>query len=379
MVRRPRRGRQTAAVTVLTLVLGMAPGPAAAGSVVADLTEGTILESAGAAERVAPHRAAGLLLAAVVRDAVAAGALGFTTTVRVLPVPGDGGPSLAAVSELAVGELLQLLLLTGSRTAAKSLAAAVGPGITRARERVQHAAARLELDGTALADDWPGETTVGPAPPRRGASTAHDLARLALAVLADAELRRRIALDGVPIANGALIVRATAPLIHTGEAPVFPEVRPTPVAPVRPTTATPLAPSRIVLAAHDGLELLIVATGPAAEREVWGVAERALARYERVALVRAGQPVGAEIAVAGGLVPSMSAVAAESLGITLPRGVRVPLTLSLQLPTTVEAPVEVRQSLGELVVERSGRVFAVVPLVAPRAIAPGRWLDTARN
>ena len=51
----------------------------------------------------------------------------------------------------------------------------------------------------------------------------------------------------------------------------------------------------------------------------------------------------------------------------------------LQLPSEIEAPVEVNQPLGELVVEQEGRVLAVVPLVAPQAIAPSGWLDTAQR
>jgi len=85
------------------------------------------------------------------------------------------------------------------------------------------------------------------------------------------------------------------------------------------------------------------------------------------------------VRVRGGIIPSFNAIAAEPWALTTQQGAANGLAFHLQLPSQVDAPVEVHQSIGELVVERDGRVVAVVPLVAPQAIAPSGWLDTARR
>jgi D-alanyl-D-alanine carboxypeptidase len=348
------------------MVLGSV-SPAVAGRVVFDVTERQVLEAADADAPIAPGRVADLLLVVALRERLAAGDLALDDRVTVLPVAGDRGPHVAA-HELEIGELLQLLLLTDSRTAAKTLAWAVGPSIARTLARMQQIAAKLALTHTEVAEDWPfGAATAAPAATRRrGATTTRELGQLALLVVSDPELRRRLTLDGVPISNGGLIVRATAPLVALQEQGFAP---PTP----------PSGDVRIALAERDNLTLLAVTTGPHADEELASALERGFERYHRFELVREGQPVGPTVRVRGGLIPSFNAIAAETWALTARQGAASGLAFRLQLPSQVDAPVEVHQPLGELVVESEGKVVAVVPLVAPQAIAPTGWLDTARR
>jgi len=356
-------------LALAAIVLGSV-SPAVAGRVVLDVVDRQVLEATDADAVIGPGRVADLLLVVALRDRLTAGDLKLTDRVTLLPVAGDRGPHLSA-HDLEVGELLQLLLVTDSRTAAKTLAWAVGPSIGRALARMQQVSTQLGLTHTVVAEDWPfGAGTTAGISGRRGATTARDLGRLALVIVSDAELRRRLALDGVPISNGGLIVRATSPLITLhDEAPV-----------TTPATGT-VIPSdvRISLAEHDGLTLLAVTTGPRAHEDLTAAFERGFQRYRRVELVREGQPVGPTVHVRGGIIPSFNAVAAEPWALTTNQGSPHGLAFHLQLPSQIEAPVEVHQPVGELVVERDGRVVAVVPLVAPQAIAPSGWLDTARQ
>jgi D-alanyl-D-alanine carboxypeptidase len=137
--------------------------------------------------------------------------------------------------------------------------------------------------------------------------------------------------------------------------------------------------ARIALAERQNLALLAVTTGPRADEELTATFERGFHRYRRVELVREGQAVGPSVRVRGGIIPSFNAVAAEPWAVTTPERSPASFAFRLQLPGEIDAPVEVHQPLGELVVERDGRVLAVVPLVAPQAIAPSGWLDTARR
>ena len=351
--------------------------PACAGSALVDLTDSEILEAHDANAPLVPGRPLDLLLVEVVRERVAAGALSLATAIPVLALPNDPGPSLAGHERLPVGELLQLLLLADSRAAARSLAAAAGPGEERARARMRRVAARLDLHATVLPDDWPSP----PRPPSSaaraasaGRTTTADLARLATAVVRDHEIRRRLALDGVPIADGGVIVRATAPLIAVNppRAPVT--AHGTPHVAAR-TEAQPA----IAVGSRGDLAMLAVTTGAAAEREAWDVVERGLARYERIPVVRAGQRIGHDVHVRGGSSPSFGAVAAEAFAVTARRNSRLSVGLMLQLPAAVEAPVAANQPVGELVVELGGRIVGAVPLVTPGAIARGRWLGRGRR
>ncbi len=362
--------RRRAALALAAIVLGSV-SPAIAGRVVLDVVDRQVLEATDADTVIGPGRVADLLLVVAVRDRLAAGDLTLTDRITVLPVAGDRGPHLSA-HDLEIGELLQLLLVTDSRTAAKTLAWAVGPSIGRALARMQHVSSQLGLTHTVVAEDWPfgpGPTATG-APGRRGATTARDLGRLAMVIANDPELRRRLALDGVPISNGGLIVRATSPLIGLHDEAPAP-------APAAGTMTSPDV--RISLAERDNLTLLAVTTGPRADEELIAAFERGFQRYRRVELVREGQAVGPTVHVRGGIIPSFNAVAAEPWALTTNQGSPRGLAFHLQLPSQIEAPVEVRQPVGELVVERDGRVVAVVPLVAPQAIAPSGWLDTARQ
>lgn len=336
-----------------------------AGHVLFDVTERRVLDAADADSLIAPGRAADLLLVAVLRERLATGEMSLTDRVTVLPADGDRGPKLSPHDPVEIGDLLQLLLLSDSRTAAKTLAWAAGPSIGRCLTRLQQVVNRLELSHTSVAEDWPfGIGSTSTASAKRGSTTARELGRLALAVVGDPELRRRLALDGVPISNGGLIARATDPLIV--------------VAPERSGAEKPTG-LLIAFVEQDGLELLAVTTGPRAREELTATLERGFSRYRRVEVVREGQQVGPTVHVRGGIIPTFNAVAAEGWSLTTSRTGASGVTFRLQLPSEVAAPVEVHQPLGELVVEQAGKLLTVVPLVAPQAIAPSGWLDTARR
>lgn len=355
-------------VASLAAVLLAAPS-AHAGHALVDVLDGTTLEATEPRSAVAADRALDLLLVEVVRERIATGTLRFGTIVPMTVVGDDAAAAHAAHGRLAVGELLQLVLLNRSRSALSSLATAVGPGLEQARLRLRRAATRLGLRDTTVPDHWPADAGGSAA-----RTTVGDLAKLVGAVVQDIELRRRLTLDGSPIADGALIVRATDPLIACSP----PAEIPRPVA-GRPAALRADPPAALALQSRDGLDLLAVASGDDASAAVWRALEDGFQRYRHVELVHAGAPIGAEIEVKGGATERFTAIAAQAFALTVPR--RGPFSLSawLQLPERIEAPVEANQSVGELVFAQGGTIVGAVPLVAPAAIAPSGWIDTARR
>jgi hypothetical protein len=341
-----------------------------AGQALVDVLDGATLEATEPHSVVMPDRALDLLLVEVVRERIAAGVLRFGTIVPVTVVAEDIAPAHAAHGRLAVGELLQLVLLNRSRSAVASLATAVGPGWDRARLRLRHAALGLALSETTVPEHWPGEIS-GPG----ARTTVGDLARLAGAIVQDGELRRRLALDGSPIADGALIVRATDPLI----ACTPPTGTPAPTAARRPASLGADPRPAIAMVSRNGLDLLAVATGDDATATVWQVLEQGFTHYRHVEVVQVGAPVGAQVEVKGGTIGRFTAIAAQPFALTVPRSGRFTLSAWLQLPVRIEAPVAANQPVGELVFAQDGKIVAAVPLVAPAAIAPNGWIDTARR
>jgi D-alanyl-D-alanine carboxypeptidase len=338
------------------LVCALAWSPTcSAAQVVGDVADGTILQATDGDTPIASALAASLLLVLVVHEHLDAGTLSAESVVPIVPAPRGPAPGFGDGAELSVDELLHLLILTGNPSAAQSLAAAVGPGVATARFHMMTTAVRLGMTATSAAARPEGETLRADAPLR---TSARDLTRLGLAVAGRVDLRRRLELDGVPIADGRVIVRATAPLITVadGSPPRSP------------------GPQALVLGRADELELLAVGTGVRAHTTATQALEASLVRYERRSIVRAGQEVGPLVYVRGGIIPRFTAVAVEPFALTTARDAPLALTARLQLPAQIDAPVEVHQTVGELVVELDGTIVAVIPLAAPRAIAPRRWL-----
>lgn len=329
------------------------PALALGGTVVADVADGTLLRQVDGASHLETRLAASLLLVHVIDQAFQAGALRPATVVAVVQGPGTDRP-LPETTHLTADELLLLLLLTGDRTAAHSLALSVEQSIGAMRTRMLAAASRLGLTATSE-PPTPDEALAVDGALR---TSGRDLAQLGLALTQTPDIRARLDLDGAPIANGQFIVRATNPLIARGR---------------RKGSAR----AALTLERRNDLELLAVATGADAYTTAWETLSNALDRYERQVIVHSGQEVGPPVHVRGGIIPRFTAVAAERFAITARRDAAPRVATRLQLPTHVDAPVDVSQTVGELVIEQQGEVVAVVPLVAPRTIAPRRWLGAS--
>jgi hypothetical protein len=348
-------GRQAAAGVVIAAVLTAWAPLAQAASLVIDRGDGRVLTSYAPSRTVDARHAHDLLLA------VAVGRL-----LRTNALAGDATPTLPRTSvvgpPLTVDELYQLFLLTRDGDARRGLVAAV--------EATAHGLAYLERLAAAfhIGDVAPLTRAAAdarePARPT-GAVALREVARLAFVLVSDADTRRRLALDGAPIADGAIIVRASSPLVA---------VAPPHAADEASTDEDTVA---ALLGERGGLTLLAVAAGPTASAEAFDRLQHGLATYRRLVVVRAGERAVPPVAVRGGAAGHVAAIAAADLALTRNRTSSPPLVVSIQLPDSVEAPVAARQHLGDLVVEERGRIIAVVPLLAARAIAPAGWLDTA--
>src|SRR2546425_8566836 len=120
-------------------------------------------------------------------------------------------------------------------------------------------------------------------------------------------------------------------------------------------------------ATRSDLDLIAVVLGLPTKQESFGVAARLLnehfATYRVVRPARRGAPVG-QVAVAGGSQESVQAVALADLRLLLKRGEDKGVVVEAHIPHQLQAPVKLRQPLGDIVVRRGEEELGRVAVAA---------------
>jgi D-alanyl-D-alanine carboxypeptidase (penicillin-binding protein 5/6) len=273
-----------------------------------------------------------------------------------LPVESQIG--LRTGERMRVRDLLRALMLESANDAAVTLAVRTAGDRAGFVAAMNARARALGLRDTRFANpiglDDPGNF-----------SSAHDLARLALAVRAVPFLRRTVDLPGARLRSGARprYVRNRNRLVRA--VPVVDGVK---------TGHTSGAGYVLVgSATRDGVTLVSVVLGEPSEEardaDTLALLRHGLGRYRRAAAVRRGQVLASvEASVGEGLVELAAARTAHRV---VRRGERLAVELR-GVPDEVEGPLARGARVGSAVVRQRGRVVARVPLRATRALpAPG--------
>jgi D-alanyl-D-alanine carboxypeptidase (penicillin-binding protein 5/6) len=108
----------------------------------------------------------------------------------------------------------------------------------------------------------------------------------------------------------------------------------------------------------------------AAELLEWG-----FAHYERIEIIRKGEPVNLPVRVLNGAVSQVTPVAGQTLSLLRRRDDERDLQLRYQLPVTVRAPLKRHQAIGEVIVEEKGQLVAVIPILSPTGVAATSMLS----
>lgn len=130
-------------------------------------------------------------------------------------------------------------------------------------------------------------------------------------------------------------------------------------------------------ASRDGLNLLAVVLGAPTKKGCFDEAAKLLSRgfaaYRAVQPVKAGQPVGAQIAVSGGTERFFTGEAAKDLRLVLPRQEVARLKVEVKAPAQVDAPVAKGQVVGEIVAVLGDKEVSRIDVLAPIAIERTAW------
>lgn len=277
------------------------------------------------------------------------------TAVRYAAAPAESVVGLQAGERMTTADLLRALLLASANDAAATIAVNVG-GSTKGFVRLMNdRARRAGLTRTHYANP------VGLDDPRN-ASTARDLAKLALLVRRSAFARAVMDRPRAVLRSGARVRTVVNRNTLVAAVPWINGVK----------TGHTAAAGWCLIAAgrRDGVELIAVVLGTPSEAarnaDALALLGWGFTRYRRVTAARAGATLARlPIRDRGGTVR-----------VTTPRTVRVVVrrgevtrTRVSGLPADIAGPVEAGKRLGTLIVTRRGRVVERAPLVTATAVA----------
>jgi len=276
--------------------------------------------------------------------------------------------SLRADRAYVLSDLLKAMLLASSSEAAVAVAEAIAGGVPACLELMNERAQRLGMTAThfaSISGDSPGDT---------GTTTVRDLARLAHALVQYPAVIEWSSLNGLPFDQGGTLLRNVNQLI--GMVPGVDGLQ------VSSTTTGHSTSSNIVASAQRGaLRLVAVVAGAptsaarykaAAELLEWGFAS-----YERLEIVRKGEPLNFAIDVRHGSLPDVTPVAGRTFSLLRRRDEEHDLQLRYQLPTVLTAPLKHHQPIGEILIEEKGQLIGVVPVLNPTTVRSSGILATA--
>ena len=129
-------------------------------------------------------------------------------------------------------------------------------------------------------------------------------------------------------------------------------------------------------AVKNGMRLIAVVLGAGASQtrfnEARAMLDYGFAGYKRVALLRSGEQLGQSVRVRLGMADQVDAAVGTGLSMLLKLGQEIQLSIEVELPEEVEAPVRAGDVLGVIRVKLGERVIAKAPAVAAEDVGmPG--------
>ncbi|MBI3147923.1 MAG: D-alanyl-D-alanine carboxypeptidase [Betaproteobacteria bacterium] len=340
-----------------------APMIAAQSYLLIDLTSGQTLVSVNAEERRDPASLTKLMTAylafAAIRDQHIAPSQMVKVSERAWRAEGSR-MFIEPARAVSVGELLRGMIVQSGNDASIALAELVGGSEETFAQMMNREAERLGLKQTRYAN------ATGFSHPEHY-STASDLARLAAAIIRDfAEFYPLYSLREYRYGNVSQYNRNR--LLWSD-----------PSVDGMKTGFTEKAGYNLISSAkRDSRRLLAVVLGAGSEKLRASESQKLLnfgfQFFEATRLYERNQTV-ARLEVWKGATREVKAGFAGDVFLTLPRGTREQLKVTLEKTQPLLAPITVGQRLGTVKVALDGRPFAEFPLLALEEVALGSWLS----
>ena len=261
---------------------------------------------------------------------------------------------------LPLRELLKAMLIASANDASAAVAEAVAGSADEMIDRMNERAKELGMTGTKY-------TTVNGLPPKRGkafdVSTAHDLGILARELIKHPAILEVTSQNEVSFRTDKVRLHNTNHLV--GRTPGVDGLK---------TGYVRLAGFNLIATAkRDDMRLIAIVLGCPTLRSRFRMAEDVLewgyANYSRFELVKAGEPLAIDVRVQNGSASSVRPVAGRGSAFLIRKGEEKEIEVSFQVPASIAAPIVANQPLGEIIVREGQQIVAVIPAVAPTAIA----------
>ena len=339
---------------------------------VMDADSGTVLAEHDAHKRWPPASMAKMMTVLIAMERVRDGSLTLDTPVRASAWASRIGGSQVYLAEgetFPLGELLKAVMIASANDAAVAVAEHVA-GSTAAFVELMNARAKA----LGLADT----TYQSPhgLPPAKGQTadltSAHDLAVLARELMRFPEAVRWGGTASAGFRNDTLAMANTNHLIRTYAGATG----------LKTGYYREAGFSVTATATRNDLALIAVVLGLPTKQESFAEAARLLnesfATYRVVAPARRGAPVG-QVPIAGGSEGSVRAMALGDLRVLVKRGEDKDVVVEARIPRLVQAPVRLREPLGDVVVRRGDQELGRVAVVAEREVPATGWLSWLWN
>src|SRR2546425_2622904 len=360
------------ASTALARIHQPAPQTAPAAYLVVDADTGTVLAERDAHRRWPPASMTKMMTVLLAMERVQDGSLSLDEPVRTSAWASRIGGSqvyLAAGETFPLGEMLKAIMIASANDAAVAVAEHIA-GTPAAFVELMNARAKA----LGLADT----TYQSPhgLPPGKGQTadmtSAHDLVVLGRELMKFPEVMRWAGTATAGFRDDTLQMANTNHLIRTYAGATG----------LKTGYYREAGFSVTASATRNDLSLIPAVLGLPTKQESFSEAARLLnesfATYRVVAPARRGAAVG-QVPIAGGSEGSVRAMALGDLRLLVKRGEDKGVVVEAHIPRLVQAPVKLRQPLGDIVVRRGDQELGRVPVVADRDVTATGWLSWLWN
>jgi D-alanyl-D-alanine carboxypeptidase (penicillin-binding protein 5/6) len=372
---KPAATKATAKVATATVAAAKAAPIArneAVAYLVVDADTGTVLAEKDADKSWPPASMTKMMTVLIALERVRAGKAKLDDPVSVSARSAATGGSqvyLAQGESFTLGQMLEAVLVSSANDATVAVAEHLAGSNEEMVVLMNERARALGLTGTSY-------TSPHGLPPERGQQpdmmTARDLATLGRELMKFPEAMRWAGTDESPFRNGTFTMRNTNHLVRTYDG----------ITGLKTGYIAASGFSVTASARRGDMHIVAVVLGAPTKKVCFTVDAKLMsdtfATWRQVVAARRGVAVGS-VPVSSGSVTTVEALPVSDLRVLVKRAEDKGLAVEARIPRLVQAPVQRRQPLGQVVVRKGDQELASVPVIADGEVPAVGWLSWLWN
>ena len=332
-----------------------------------DAATGTILESGGEHEKLAPASVTKVMTMLLIMEAIDSGQIGWEDTVTASEAAASKGGSqvfLKAGETMTVADMVKSIAVSSANDCACAMAEHLAGSEAAFVERMNARAAELGMEDTHFVNCTGLDDGADAAAHR---TSAHDIAVMSRELLVNhPDIKQFTTIWMDSIRGGSFGLSNTNKLVRyypgcTGLKTGF-------------TSGAGYCLS--ASAQRDGMELIAVVMGSETSQKRFDACRGMLDYgFANFAHYTPELPAGTAVPVKLGTAETVTAVLENTGPLLVKKADLAQITARTELYPEIDAPVAAGDRLGEMTLARGGEVLAVVPLIAGEAVEKLSWPD----